>query len=145
MALLRNLIQSGRAKPSGPPITAEQAEQDAEVIALNKFQENLASQRDFVKQDPRYRRTQRAPGFDYLNWRSYGTMTYKMSGEEEFERQAKALAPYVRAVLVSACEGAEEQRWKTLTTPVDTNPRPLGSRAESQNLLGSRHHSRDFS
>ena len=81
---------------------------------------------------PQYGNTPRAGGFDYINWRPYGQRR-RRPNEDAFEQQCGALAPYVRSVVVSACQGLEERRWAGEVGPpgaLGTVPAPYaGSKA----------------
>lgn len=132
----KNLIK--RKDEDGPVIS----EEEQEMRAFEQFNQALAAQRSPDAYAPGYghykQPQRRAPGFDYVNWKPYGVIRYE-SGPNNYALQANALAPYVRSVLESGCVGEEEQRWKSMTQPVDTNSRPLhtGSRVGSRDMLGS--------
>ena len=73
-----------------------------------------------------------APGFDYVNWKPYGTYR-SHNNPKEFHQQARALSDYVYSVVVSGCAGAEEKRWVTLTTSPEQHSAFMeASRAASQ-------------
>ena len=77
-----------------------------------------------------YMYNMRAPGFDYMNWKPYGTIRTG-NHPDEFERHANALSKYVRAVVVSGCAGSEERKWKALTESAETSAL-LQSQAQSR-------------
>ena len=135
--------------------------QELEASAMQTFTYRIQSQRissnysQFDNSVASQYYQSRAPGFDYVHWKPYGVIRYERNtrrdgrrdigwsfsqdaGQREYEQQARALAPYVHSVVESGCQGAEENRWEALTQPVDTNWRPLGSRAGSGDLLSSR-------
>lgn len=82
-----------------------------------------------------------APGFDYAQWKPYGTVRYR-DPEAEFRQQALSLSPYVRCVVESGCLGVEERRWAAMTQQHPEDLAIMESRMQSRSVsrAGSRDH-----
>ena len=77
-----------------------------------------------------------APGFDYLNWKPYGQRRGHVHSDTEFAAKCWALGPYVRSVVVTACQGREERLWTGgVVEPPGAPGRLVGSRGGSRASL----------
>ena len=106
-----------------------QQELSSEEIAMRTFQRRISESRESKSYT---QRDNRAPGWDYIHWKPYGWHRYDYN-PDDYQQRCYALAPYVRSVLISGCEGVHEKRWENLTAGKDGEG--LYSRTMSQSRL----------
>lgn len=112
--------------------TVQVDDEHAEAVAMDTFRQRITLHRASMPQTyETYARTPMAPGFDYIHWKPYGMVRYHYrNNPDEYPLMAAALAPYVRCVVESGCQGQEETRWQSMTVPAHQveNMRRTGSR-----------------
>lgn len=104
--------------------------QNNEDIAMQSFRKRMSSG------NIGFQHYQRAPGFDYVHWKPYGKRRRRYY-LNEFPKQCRSLAPYVRDVAYAGYVGLEEKKWAGM----GLEPAPLGTRRPGTNpssLQGSR-------
>lgn len=104
----------------------KQADDEYE-IELSKFRKKSLERRDEVDH------MGLARGWDYINWKPFDWHRYDYN-PNDYQQKCSALAPYVRSVLISGCEGSKEKRWENLTA--GKHQEGLYSRTMSQSRLG---------
>ena len=115
------------------PEEASPSEEQQEAFAMHTFKTRVCAYRSSFNP---YQR--RAPGYDYVNWKPYGTVRDE-NPSHTYPQMCSALGAYVKQVVDSGMTGKEETMWVGVTGQSTGLSKPP-SRAVSRDIsrAGSR-------
>lgn len=126
---MKDTLGVKRPKSHQERMTEEEAQED---IAMKSFRDKITTYRNSFNP---YQRM--APGFDYVNWKPYGTFREE-DPSHTYAMTCRGLAPYVKDVVIAACAGIEERKWESMTYEGQFRIQEQVSRAASrENLINN--------